>query len=390
MLALSLASKRYPSRQVQADSHGTHARSEDLSRHQDFDRVAGVLAGLASGILERRGFKTAPGARMTTPRRLDSRPRVTPRRIPLGGDTLSPTGSPLRSPAADAIDDGPDAWRMPDGSRAGPQVQLTDGRLSLKPTRASDGVRAAPVWLKSVWRKPAETAVFERTRQSIPTALPVAMVKTSIEQDADDQEQTYLHRLNRDQLGRLQVIGQLDRKFIVCAVPEATGSTSLVLFDQHAVDERIRVERLLGEACQGFASGDIETQYLGDDPHQLLLASRDAELLSPTLPFARIIRRWGIHLEVDQGETDHGTDLKQLNITAVPALLAQRLAANSAQDVKKLVLSYLGFLEDQGFAAVAAMADKLDQGIEIDESVALRWLPQRMLDLITSRACRGE
>lgn len=347
-----------------------------------------MLADVAGKVLEQRGFKPAPFARVTDIGQLNRRPS-SPQQV-AAGITLMPTGSPLRvppeSPAAARPGDSFSAFisPTPQGDRA---IQVAQGRLSLKRDRASTGVRSAPGWLKSVWDKP-EAATFERTGHDIQAAPPLERPK-SVDAIENVSHEPNLHNLSRTQLDTLRVIGQLDRKFIVCAVPDP-GSTSLVVFDQHAVDERIRVERLLEEAIEGFASGNIEVHHLGEDPHQLLFAGHDAQLLSPDLPFATILRRWGIQLEIDKGESDYELDVKQVNVTAVPALLSKRLAANSAKDVKKLVLSYLAFLEEQGIPSVAAMADRFDQGDSIDESTALRWLPKRMLDLINSRACRGE
>ncbi|KAJ1971811.1 hypothetical protein H4R33_007145, partial [Dimargaris cristalligena] len=47
--------------------------------------------------------------------------------------------------------------------------------------------------------------------------------------------------------GRLRVIGQVDAKFIACRVQQLANDRSplLVLVDQHAADERVRLEQLL-------------------------------------------------------------------------------------------------------------------------------------------------
>ncbi|OBZ76731.1 DNA mismatch repair protein Mlh3 [Grifola frondosa] len=54
----------------------------------------------------------------------------------------------------------------------------------------------------------------------------------------------------RDDLRGARVLGQADRKFIACVMGGA-----VVLVDQHAADERIRVERFLDALCHGFFAG---------------------------------------------------------------------------------------------------------------------------------------
>ena len=55
----------------------------------------------------------------------------------------------------------------------------------------------------------------------------------------------YYEALNGDSC--LQVLGQLDNKFIVTVVGPRCGKNQnvIVLFDQHAVHERIRLECLM-------------------------------------------------------------------------------------------------------------------------------------------------
>lgn len=60
-----------------------------------------------------------------------------------------------------------------------------------------------------------------------------------------------------------QVLGQLDQKFIVCSLkyssqeePPGEASQLLVLFDQHAVHERVRLETIIQENFETLASGE--------------------------------------------------------------------------------------------------------------------------------------
>lgn len=48
-------------------------------------------------------------------------------------------------------------------------------------------------------------------------------------------------RFSKNMFSNLQIVGQLDKKFLVVI---EQSSNDLILFDQHAVDERIKVEKL--------------------------------------------------------------------------------------------------------------------------------------------------
>lgn len=85
---------------------------------------------------------------------------------------------------------------------------------------------------------------------------------------------SFLSRFGNIDIANAHVIGQVDRKFIACVLePElntehpgelsdkhsqlddhfgSRGAPVLVLFDQHAAHERVRVERFLKELCDGF------------------------------------------------------------------------------------------------------------------------------------------
>lgn len=87
-------------------------------------------------------------------------------------------------------------------------------------------------------------------------------------------------RLTREDLARAEVLGQVDRKFIACLVRSspppppttpptptlkpAAAETTIILIDQHAAHERIRVETFLRDICTDFLSpaGCVRSQSL--------------------------------------------------------------------------------------------------------------------------------
>jgi DNA mismatch repair protein MLH3 len=104
--------------------------------------------------------------------------------------------------------------------------------------------------------------------------------------------------LQKDDLKRMKVISQLDRKFILCAVDpiresddsdQASNSLGrmLVLVDQHAASERVRVEGFLKTLCHNFLSLESVGKNSAnrvelDPPRPILLSRKEASILRDT------------------------------------------------------------------------------------------------------------
>ena len=74
-------------------------------------------------------------------------------------------------------------------------------------------------------------------------------------------------KLTKDALRTGKVIAQVDSQFILLLVPSdgpgASGLDTLVIVDQHAADERCRVEQLFQQLCEPATSTDSITSNLG-------------------------------------------------------------------------------------------------------------------------------
>jgi DNA mismatch repair protein MutL len=94
-----------------------------------------------------------------------------------------------------------------------------------------------------------------------------------------DQIKTMSQKISKPQLAMCRVISQLDHKFIMIKVPGSSNQepASLIIVDQHAADERIRVERL---TTQFLASDELKLPNLLDVPMVITLSWGDIEILN--------------------------------------------------------------------------------------------------------------
>jgi DNA mismatch repair protein MLH3 len=185
-----------------------------------------------------------------------------------------------------------------------------------------------------------------------------------------------------ESLATATILGQVDTKFIACLLHSTTRPRTLVLIDQHAADERVAVEEILQELCEGFMGNTIrQTEVSGP---AIVLTRLEAQRLA-TSSILEIFARWGISLELEElGEGDY----IQIPIKAVPTLLASRLARKEASGMTRLVRLYLDKLEGHT-TELDSLISKYDNGQSDDWQRVQRWMPKEMLELANSKACRS-
>ena len=127
-------------------------------------------------------------------------------------------------------------------------------------------------------------------------------------------------RFQKDDLRNAQVIDQVDRKFIACRIDDSSAGIAaprrtLVLIDQHAADERVRVERFLKELCLGYLSnvnadsGELKNEVTNDglrlrdlSPPVPILLARHEERQLRDLSIRRGFQHWGFHFVEPSGD----------------------------------------------------------------------------------------
>eukprot|EP01138_Halocafeteria_seosinensis_P012305 gb/GECG01012574.1/.p1 GENE.gb/GECG01012574.1/~~gb/GECG01012574.1/.p1 ORF type:complete len:755 (+),score=82.40 gb/GECG01012574.1/:1-2265(+) len=153
------------------------------------------------------------------------------------------------------------------------------------------------------------------TRAAPPTQLP----------------QHFRFSLQKENFQSLRVLGQLDLKFIVCkamlSMPHEVGQTfralsAFIAIDQHAADERIRVEemeKMLKEQLR-FGSGNAKEYLLRciklDECHPLLLSASDYTIVKT---YAEMFKFWGWHWHVEYDDAS----FRKIALTHTPSLVGE-------------------------------------------------------------------
>ncbi|RDA94670.1 hypothetical protein CP533_2473 [Ophiocordyceps camponoti-saundersi (nom. inval.)] len=286
----------------------------------------------------------------------------TPRLVGEGGKLL---GMPF--------EDGPqqiDGPRQTDAeTRDEPQSEV-GGRRRLRVLESTTVTKPQPSeWLQAVlksWKNP----VFETAEVAIPSVQACGDV---IRFDA--KSVPLEGRLSRSALGSAEVIGQVDCKFILVRLrlrDEGGGgeATGLVAIDQHAADERCRLEELFRSYFDG--TGDDAVSEVLERSIQFEASSREGELLRQ---YREHFAGWGIVYTVDAHE--------RVRVTRLPPSIAERCSSEPRH------------LIDLMRKEAWALADGVSAPRKKGKMGGLSWpsrlhgCPSGILELLYSRSCRS-
>ncbi|GAA6047328.1 hypothetical protein JCM3770_001889 [Rhodotorula araucariae] len=213
--------------------------------------------------------------------------------------------------------------------------------------------------------------------------------------------------VTRAQLAAAEFVAQVDAKYLLVRVPAVASPTAcassdsgddarpagtiLVLVDQHAASERVRVERAYAAVAGAVARG---TQPATAAVHVGVVVSA-GEYAAVRDRWQPEFARWGVEVDLAPGaiaapDADAGAGAyRQLVLTAVPAALAARLAsAREPHLAQALVRSFVAQLDEAG-PAPRSSSGFADAGDEAGWVAMLRHAPRVVKDLLDSRACRG-
>ncbi|KAK4151988.1 hypothetical protein C8A00DRAFT_44899 [Chaetomidium leptoderma] len=201
-------------------------------------------------------------------------------------------------------------------------------------------------------------------------------------------------RISKTSLQKAETVAQVDQKFILAKVAMGfpANSTSrvaeperiLILIDQHAADERCKVESLLKTyfVVDPAGNGELVAQIQGlDKPLRFDVSRQDEELL---VRFKGHFKHWGVVYDVlhDQATPKQGMTVE---VQMLPVAIMERCRLEPRLLIE-LLRKEIWKLHDTGSSGTTR---PLHCGTDEDWVTRFHDCPEGILDLINSRACRS-
>ncbi|KAF5525230.1 Vacuolar protein sorting-associated protein 11-like protein [Colletotrichum aenigma] len=264
-------------------------------------------------------------------------------------------------------------------------------------------------WFKGVLSK-WENPVFEPVQSAVPRVDDTSLgggdedVGSTQATDAGCCHHTSMSnikltgRISKAALLGAEVVSQVDAKFILIklhreqvsgrARPELQRNSVLVLVDQHAADERCRLEALMQnyfEKADGSDEVVARTQAL-EKPLQFEFSNKEHLLLRR---YAHHLRRWGIFYMLANDWWHKSRQLPKFEVLSLPPSIYERCMTDPKL-LAEVLRNEIWKLEEEGrpttrpFTAAKGIA-----GGDIDWVSNFHGCPQGILDLLHSRSCRS-
>ncbi len=200
-------------------------------------------------------------------------------------------------------------------------------------------------------------------------------------------------RISKNALSRAEVISQLDKKFILVKLKTEGGAntvdnTLLVLIDQHAADERIRIETLLKEYF-----GPQATDTSSSSPSHIPTSDLDKAInFEISVKEYRLLCkhkahfvRWGIIFDLPNTITQPDltsteASLQRLTVRSLPPGIVERCKLDPKILIDLIRTEIWKVHDEKTQIAPTAEGDWLQR---------IHSCPQGIIDMLNSRACRS-
>ena len=195
-------------------------------------------------------------------------------------------------------------------------------------------------------------------------------------------------RISKLALKNAEVVSQVDKKFILVKVAPTTDierigddSRLLILVDQHAADERIRIEILMEELCTPhFDSSSMPTEFgvLASPPHRPLafdISSTEVQLLRN---HQQNFAKWGILLDLPSSDDPKVDSTQRISVLSLPVGILERCQLHPRLLID-LIRTEIHNVPPRAIATPSP-SDWLQR---------ISSCPQGIIEMLNSRACRS-
>ncbi|XP_061092708.1 DNA mismatch repair protein Mlh3 isoform X2 [Conger conger] len=221
-------------------------------------------------------------------------------------------------------------------------------------------------WSNPVFARPPEVAVDVTCGQAEGLAVKIHNI-------------LYPYRFTKDMIHSMKVVHQVDKKFLACLINTTdtdaeSGDTEgnlLVLVDQHAAHERVRLENLITESYEEDPEAPGQKRLCSSSvtpPLEIVVTEEELRLLRSCQPFLR-----GLGLEIRFAETGD----PHLLVGKVPMCFVEREASELRRG--------------RHTATKAIVEEYIREQIELLRSAGRvrGTLPLTVLKVLASQACHG-
>ena len=155
-----------------------------------------------------------------------------------------------------------------------------------------------------------------------------------------------------------------------------TSTGNLVLVDQHAADERVRVEKYLQRLCEASATTTKEPPEVAQNPIAVPLSVIDVRSLIPRLSY---FLQWGFSIRIPQDGGHNREEHVTVEVDRVPSIIEDRVRAEPHL-LRHLIVQHLNN---------ATAPTKLATQSNVPWYAKLSCCPKVLIDIVNSKACRG-
>ncbi|KAF4119497.1 DNA mismatch repair protein MLH3 [Geosmithia morbida] len=293
------------------------------------------------------------------------------------------------------------------------------GRLSLAcrggDSEASRKNEEQSAWLKEVLQS-GETPAFDNVPRAVPRAyddpaVPCNHPHAAGQATFESRSVNMNGRISKAALADAVVVGQVDRKFILVKLLLDGGAegvsgrepSALVMLDQHAVDERCKLEELMGDYFVQSRTGrcTARTEAL-ERPLTFEIGLREADSLEGS---RQHLNAWGVSYHLSSRRTAAAASRgrsrsRQIAVTSLPPSVLERCRAEPRLVIDLLREESRKLAEDEGALPASQAGDPRDEGDEGDEDDGggeedrgwpgrFHGCPSGILELLRARACRS-